>query len=106
MLCATAVAAFATTRSLRPVRETRERERKFVLSASHELKTPLMAITSACDVLEAEAAISSDVSGDLSIGDASVGVDSPSRWLGIIREASDEMARSISDMLRSLDGGV
>ena len=65
-----------------------------------------MAITSACDVLEAEAAISSDVSGDLSIGDASVGVDSPSRWLGIIREASDEMARSISDMLRSLDGGV
>ena len=106
VLCATAVAAFATTRSLRPVRETRERERKFVLSASHELKTPLMAITSACDVLEAEAAISSDVSGDLSIGDASVGVDSPSRWLGIIREASDEMARSISDMLRSLDGGV
>ena len=57
-------------------------------------------------MLEAEAAISSDVSGDLSIGDASVGVDSPSRWLGIIREASDEMARSISDMLRSLDGGV
>ena len=40
VLCATAVAAFATTRSLRPVRETRERERKFVLSASHELKTP------------------------------------------------------------------
>lgn len=47
VLCATAVAAFATTRSLRPVREARERERKFVLSASHELKTPLMAITSA-----------------------------------------------------------
>lgn len=104
--CATAMAAYATTQSLRPVMEARDREREFVLSASHELKTPLMAIASACDVLEAEAAISSDVSGDLSIGDASVGVDSPSRWLGIIREASDEMARSISDMLRSLDGGV
>ena len=106
VLCATAVAAFATTRSLRPVMEARKRERGFVLSASHELITPLMAITSACDVLEAETAISSDVSDDLSIGDSSVGVDSLSRWLGIIREASDEMARSISDMFRSLDGGV
>lgn len=106
VLCATAVAAFATTRSLRLVMEARKRERGFVLSASHELITPLMAITSACDVLEAETAISSDVSDDLSIGDSSVGVDSLSRWLGIIREASDEMARSISDMLRSLDGGV
>lgn len=106
VLCATAVAAFATTRALRPVMEARERERRFVLSASHELKTPLMAITSACDVLEAETAISSDVSDDLSIGNSSVGVDSPSRWIGVIREASDEMARSISDMLRSLDGGV
>ena len=106
VLCAAVVAAFATTRSLRPVMEARDREREFVILASHELKTPLMAITSACDVLEAEAAISADVSGDLSIGDASVGVDGPSRWIGVIREASDEMARSISDMLRSLDGGV
>lgn len=104
--CATAMAAFATTRSLRPVMEARDREREFVLSASHELKTPLMAITSACDVLEAEGAISAGVSGDLSIGDASGGTSRPSRWIGVIREASDEMARSISDMLRSLDGGV
>lgn len=106
VLCTTVVAAFATTRALRPVMEARERERGFVIFASHELKTPLMAITSACDVLEAETAFSSDVSGDLSIGDGSGGVSRPSRWIGVIREASDEMARSISDMLRSLDGGV
>ena len=106
VLCATAVVAFATTRSLRPVIEARERERRFVLFASHELKTPLMAITSACDVLEAEVAFSADVSSDLSIGDASGGVSRPSRWIGVIREASDEMARSISDMLRSLDEGA
>lgn len=104
--CAAAVAAFAITRALRPVVESRQRERDFILSASHEFKTPLMAITSACDVLEAETAFSSDVSGDLSIGDASGGVSRPSRWIGVIREASDEMAHSISDMLRSLDGGV
>ncbi len=104
--CATAVAAFAITRALRPVVESRQRERDFILSSTHEFKTPLMAITSACDVLEAETAFSSDVSGDLSIGDASGGVSRPSRWIGVIREASDEMAHSISDMLRSLDGGV
>lgn len=106
VLCATAVVAFATTRSLRPVIEARERERRFVLSASHELKTPLMAITSACDVLEAEAAISAGGPDDQSISDAPGGADGPSRWIGVIREASDEMARSISDMLRSLDEGA
>lgn len=106
VLCATVVAAFATMRALRPVMDARERERGFVTSASHELKTPLMAITSACDVLEAEAVILADVSGDLSIGDASGGVSRPARWIGVIREASDEMARSISDMLRNLDGGA
>ena len=103
VLCATAVSAFAATLALRPVVEARERERRFVFSASHELKTPLMAVTSACDVLEAEATISADVSGDLSIGDTPDGVINPSRWIGVIREVSDEMARSISDMLRSLN---
>lgn len=104
--CATAMAAYATTRSLRPVMEARERERRFVILASHELKTPLMAITSACDVLEAEAAIPADALGDSTTSDDSGATNSFSRWVGVIREASDEMARSISDMLRSLDGGV
>lgn len=104
--CATAMAAFATTRSLRPVMEARDREREFVLSASHELKTPLMAITSACDVLEAETTIPVGVIDDLSSSDVPDGADGPARWIGVIREASDEMARSISDMLRSLNGGV
>ncbi len=106
VLCASVVSAFATTRALRPVIGAREREREFILSASHELKTPLMAITSACDVLEAEAALSADTSGDLSAGDAPGGVGGSLRWIGVIREASDEMARSISDMLRSLDRSV
>lgn len=106
VLCATVVAAFATTRALRPVMEARDREKGFVTSASHELKTPLMAITSACDVLEAEAAIPADALGDSTTSDDSGATNSFSRWVGVIREASDEMARSISDMLRSLDGGV
>lgn len=104
--CATAVAAFATTRSLRPVMAAREREREFVLTASHELKTPLMAITSACDVLEAEAGTPADALGDLPSSGGTRDADGPSRWVGVIREASDEMARSISDMLRGMDGGI
>lgn len=101
-LGATAAVAFAVTRALRPVAESREREREFVLSASHELKTPLMAITSACDVLEAETACSA-VSRDETAVCASCGlVDGLARWIAVIREATDEMARSVSSMLRDL----
>ena len=98
----TAAVAFAATRALHPVAESREREREFVLSASHELKTPLMAITSACDVLEAEAACSA-VPRDETAACASCDlVDGLARWIAVIREATDEMARSVSSMLRDL----
>lgn len=102
VLCATAVAAFATTRALRPVMEARERERKFVLSASHELKTPLMAITSACDVLEAETGISAAVCEDLPPSEGKGDEDGPARWIAVIREATDEMAQRVSSMLRDM----
>ncbi len=102
VLCATAVAAFATTRALRPVMEARKRERRFVLSASHELKTPLMAITSACDVLEAETGISAAVCEDLPPSEGEGDEDGPARWIAVIREATDEMAQRVSSMLRDM----
>lgn len=40
---------------MRPAAEVEERERAFVCTASHDLVTPLMAVTANCDVLEAEA---------------------------------------------------
>ena len=49
------VAWSATGRALRPVAEAEARERAFVCTASHDLVTPLMAVTANCDVLEAEA---------------------------------------------------
>ena len=52
---ALAVAWAATGRALRPVAEAEARERAFVCTASHDLVTPLMAVTANCDVLEAEA---------------------------------------------------
>ena len=47
----------ATGRALRLVAEAEARERAFVCTASHDLVTPLMAVTANCDVLEAEAPI-------------------------------------------------
>ena len=40
---------------MRPVAEAEARERAFICTASHDLVTPLMAVTANCDVLEAEA---------------------------------------------------
>ena len=56
-LAALTVAWSATGRALRPVAEAGARERAFVCTASHDLVTPLMAVTANYDVLEAEAPI-------------------------------------------------
>lgn len=68
---------------MRPAAEAEARERAFVCTASHDLVTPLMAVTANCDVLEAEA---SDQAGLAS-------------WVVNIRAAADEMATRIADML-------
>lgn len=77
------VAWSATGRAMRPVAEAEARERAFVCTASHDLVTPLMAVTANRDVLEAEA---SDQAGHAS-------------WVANIRAAVDEMATRIADML-------
>lgn len=68
---------------MRPAAEVEERERAFICTASHDLVTPLMAVTANCDVLEAEA---SDQAGLAS-------------WVANIRAAADEMATRIADTL-------
>ena len=80
------VAWSATGRAMRPEAETRERA--FVCTASHDLVTPLMAVTANCDVLEAEA---SDQAGLAS-------------WVANIRATVDEMATRIADMLMQMGG--
>ena len=59
-----------------------------VCTASHDLVTPLMAVTANYDVLEAEA---SDQTGLAS-------------WVANIRAAADEMATRIADMLMHMGG--
>ena len=78
----------AAGRALRPVAEAEARERAFICTASHDLVTPLMAVTANCDVLEAEA---SDQAGLAS-------------WVANIRAAADEMATHIADMLMHIGG--
>lgn len=60
----------------------------FICTASHDLVTPLMAVTANCDVLEAEA---SDRAGLAS-------------WVANIRAAADEMATRIADTLMHMGG--
>lgn len=78
----------AAGRAMRPVAEAEARERAFVCTASHDLVTPLMAVTANCDVLEAEA---SDQAGLAS-------------WVANIRAAADKMATRIADMLMHMGG--
>ena len=78
-----------TGRALRPAAGVEARERAFICTASHDLVTPLMAVTANCDVLEAEA---SDQAGLAS-------------WGANIRAAADEMATRIADMLMHVGGG-
>lgn len=74
------IAWIAAGRALRTVADAEERERAFICAASHELKTPLMAMMANCDVLEAE-------------------LPSDSPWIENIRAAADDMAARITEML-------
>ena len=78
----------AVGRALRPAAEAEARERAFTCTASHDLVTPLMAVTANCDVLEAEA---SDQAGLVS-------------WVANFLAAAEEMATRIADMLMHMDG--
>ena len=73
----------AAGRALRPVAEAEEWERAFVCTASHDLVTPLMAVTANCDVLEAEASDQASLAS----------------CVANIRAAADEMTTRIADML-------
>lgn len=87
---AAAVLWVAAGRLLRPVSEAAERERAFVLAASHELKTPLMALMANCDVLDAEAGADGRLAP----------------WIANIRAAADEMASKVAGLLGAVREGA
>jgi signal transduction histidine kinase len=82
-----AVAAFAlrlADRSLRPIREAHDRQRRFVADASHEMRTPLAAIRSTADAALTES------SGRPPGEDAA---------LQTILQATDRLTRLTNDLL-------
>lgn len=79
------VASIAFSRwALRPVRQAWDQQRRFVTNASHDLKTPLSIIKANTEVLldEPEAPVAERV-----------------RWLGITKEASEDMEKLVGEML-------
>lgn len=64
---------------IKPVRETFDKQKRFISDASHELKTPLAVISANTDVLEAE------------IGE--------NKWLGYIRSESVRMSELVNELL-------
>ncbi len=64
---------------IRPVKETFDKQKRFISDASHELKTPLAVISANTDVLETE------------IGE--------NKWLGYIRSESIRMSELVNELL-------
>lgn len=64
---------------VKPVKETFDKQKRFISDASHELKTPLAVISANTDVLEAE------------IGE--------NKWLGYIRTESKRMSELVNELL-------
>ena len=64
---------------IKPVKETFDKQKRFISDASHELKTPLAVISANTDVLEAE------------LGE--------NKWLGYIRSESMRMSELVNELL-------
>ena len=74
-------------RALKPAEDAAERQRAFIVRASHELKTPLASLSATIDALEANE-------------EETVG--SQRRWLDNMREEVDAMAARVFEPLAGL----
>lgn len=79
------IAWILAARTLRPIREAHDRQRRFVADASHEMRTPLAAIRAS-----AESAL---------VGPGSTSADDLRRALGVVASSADRMARLTNDLL-------
>lgn len=78
-----AISLYVANRSIKPVEESYNKQKQFVADASHELKTPLAAISANADVLS-----------------ENIGADSESRkWLTYIKDETDRMTKLTNDLL-------
>lgn len=75
---------YFANRSIAPVREAFEKQKRFIADASHELKTPLAVINTNADVL-------------LAAGDETI--DSQAKWLQHIKSETERMKTLTNDLL-------
>lgn len=80
ILLTTLISSIITRRSIRPVKESFDKQRQFVSDASHELKTPLTVINTNVDIL-----ISEDTTDN--------------KWLRYIKSEVDRMSKLTHDLL-------
>ena len=66
-------------RVLRPFEENREKQRRFITDAGHELKTPIAIIRSNTEAMEM--------------------IDGESRWLSNIKQQTDRMSKLVRDLI-------
>ena len=78
------ISKYFADRAIAPIRESFEKQKRFVADASHELRTPLAVITSNVDVL---------------LSSSAEPTDDQKKWLGHIRYESELMAKLTNDLL-------
>lgn len=78
------ISYFLAGKSIQPIKETFEDQKKFIADASHELRTPLTVIQSNVEVLKMK-------EGQI--------LEEDDKWLGNIASECDTMARLISELL-------
>jgi len=78
------ISRFFANKSIKPIKETFDKQKQFIADASHELKTPLAVINTNVDVL-------------LSNGEESI--NNQSKWLYYIKSESERMTKLTNDLL-------
>lgn len=78
------ISLYFANRSIRPLREAWDKQKRFVADASHELKTPLAIINANADAI---------------MVNAQQPVASQEKWLNYIKEETGRMSKLVNDML-------
>ncbi len=94
ILGAMVVTLFVTRRALVPIREAFETERRFVATASHELRTPVSIIRASAEILEREGLVATD--GEPLVDDIVGETDRMGRLVGDLMALASAQAGAIA----------
>lgn len=78
------ISIYLTNKTIKPIKETFEKQKQFIANASHELKTPLTIIRT---------------NTSLVLSNKSLSVESQSKWLNYINNQIERMSELLDEML-------